>query len=118
MYYNKQVLADAGITATPTSWKELLADADTIKAAGKTPFFEMGGNAGAPWATQWWVQAPLAEAAKAGLWDDVNKATKKFTDQPILGAIQGYQDLIDEGRLQRGHQDRDVRGPGQGAARR
>ncbi len=62
-----------------------------------TPFFEMGGNAGSPWGTQWWVQAPLAEASKDGLWEDVNSASTTFGDSPIIDAITGYQDLIAEG---------------------
>ncbi|MBW0253141.1 ABC transporter substrate-binding protein [Cellulomonas sp. PS-H5] len=96
-YYNKQVFADAGLTDTPTSWTELVEDARTVQAAGVTPFFEMGGNAGSPWGTQWWVQAPLAEASKDGLWEDVNSASTTFGDSPIIDAITGYQDLIAEG---------------------
>ncbi|WP_426594171.1 ABC transporter substrate-binding protein [Cellulomonas sp. McL0617] len=97
VYYNKEVLAKAGITSTPTNWTGLLQDAQTLKTAGVTPFFEMGGNAGAPWATQWWVQAPLAEAAQGGLWDKVNANTTKFTDAPIIDAITGYKKMIDDG---------------------
>jgi raffinose/stachyose/melibiose transport system substrate-binding protein len=97
VYYNKEVFADAGITETPTSWAEMIEDARTLKTAGVDPFFEMGGNAGSPWATQWWVQAPLAEASQDGLWQDVNSAETTFGDAPIIDAITGYQDLIAEG---------------------
>ena len=97
VYYNKQVFEQAGITETPGDWAEMVEDAKSIQTAGVTPFFEMGGNAGSPWGTQWWVQAPLAEASKDGLWEDVNSAQSTFGDEPIIGAISGYQDLIDQG---------------------
>lgn len=95
VYYNKEVFAKAGITKTPGNWDEFLADARQLKTAGVTPFFDFGG--GTPWATQWWVQVQLADAAKAGLWDRVNKNEEKFTDPTIQGAIDTYQGLIGEG---------------------
>jgi len=36
--YNKTLFAKAGITKTPTTWNELIADAKTLKAHGITPF--------------------------------------------------------------------------------
>jgi raffinose/stachyose/melibiose transport system substrate-binding protein len=94
VYYNKQVFAKYGITSLPKNFGELIADAKTIKAKGGTPFYEMGGDR---WATQWWVQVQLADAAKAGLWDKVNKNQEKFTDPTILDAIKKYKELVDEG---------------------
>ena len=96
-------------------WDEFVADAKLIKAKGVTPFYDMGGD---KWATQWWVQAQLADAAKAGLWDQINSNKEKFTDPTIQGAIDNYKDLIDAGPVQLRPQDRHVRRPGQGASRR
>ncbi|MFK4761631.1 ABC transporter substrate-binding protein [Microbacterium sp. ZW T5_45] len=95
VYYNKQVFADAGITELPTDWESFLEVARTLKTSGVTPFFDFGG--GTPWATQWWVQVQLADAAKDGLWDRVNSGEEKFTDATIQGAIDEYAALIDEG---------------------
>jgi raffinose/stachyose/melibiose transport system substrate-binding protein len=95
VYYNKQVFADNGITDLPGNWDEFLADARDLKDAGVTPFFDFGG--GTPWATQWWVQVQLADAAQDGLWDRVNANEETFTDPTIQGAIDEYQALIDEG---------------------
>jgi len=94
VYYNKELFAKAGITTTPKNWDEFIATARQLKTKGITPFFEMGGDR---WATQWWVQVQLADAAKAGLWDKVNNNTEKFTDPTILKAITTYQGLIKEG---------------------
>src|SRR4051812_36558423 len=70
VYYNKDVFAANGITTTPKNWDEFIALAEQLKAKGVDPFYEMGGD---KWATQWWVQAQLADAAKDGLWDKVNQ---------------------------------------------
>jgi len=94
VYYNKQVFAKYGITDLPKNFDEMIADAKAIKTKGGTPFFEMGGDR---WATQWWVQVQLADAAKAGLWDKVNKQQEKFTDPTIVDAIKKYKGLVDEG---------------------
>lgn len=94
VYYNKEVFEANGITGLPTDWATFIETARTLDAAGQTPFFEMGGDR---WATQWWVQVQLADAATDGLWDRVNANEESFTDETILGAIQSYKDLIDEG---------------------
>jgi raffinose/stachyose/melibiose transport system substrate-binding protein len=95
VYYNKEVFQKAGITETPKNWDEFLADARQLKTSGVTPFFDFGG--GTPWATQWWVQVQLADAAADGLWDRVNANEEKFTDPTIQGAIDTYDGLIKEG---------------------
>ncbi len=94
VYYNKAIFAKDGITTLPKNWNDFINDATTIKAAGDVPFFEMGGD---KWATQWWVQVQLADAAKNGLWDRVNANKEKFTDPTILNAIKTYKGLIDNG---------------------
>lgn len=38
LFYNKSMFADAGISAAPTTWAELQADAAKIKAKGETGF--------------------------------------------------------------------------------
>jgi raffinose/stachyose/melibiose transport system substrate-binding protein len=94
VYYNKEVFAANGITDVPKNFDELTALARTLKGKGVTPFFEMGADR---WATQWWVQVQLADAAKNGLWDRVNTGKEKFTDPTVLGAIKKYKALIDAG---------------------
>jgi raffinose/stachyose/melibiose transport system substrate-binding protein len=94
VYYNKDVFAANGVTATPKNWDEFISLAQQLKAKGVDPFYEMGGD---KWATQWWVQAQLADAAKDGLWTKVNANQEKFTDPTIQGAIDNYQKLIQQG---------------------
>jgi raffinose/stachyose/melibiose transport system substrate-binding protein len=94
VWYNKEVFAQHGIAETPKNFDEMIADARKIKAGGGVPFYEMGKD---KWATQWWVSVQLADAAKSGLWEKVNKGEAKFTDPEILGAIEKYKALVDEG---------------------
>jgi ABC-type glycerol-3-phosphate transport system substrate-binding protein len=44
VYYNKALFAAAGITETPTTWAQLLADCAALKAKGTTPFVVGGGK--------------------------------------------------------------------------
>jgi raffinose/stachyose/melibiose transport system substrate-binding protein len=94
VYYNKEVFAANGITALPKNFDEMLTAARALKAKGVTPFFEMGGDR---WATQWWVQVQLADAAKGGLWDRINTGKDTFESPVVLDAIKKYKSLIDEG---------------------
>jgi raffinose/stachyose/melibiose transport system substrate-binding protein len=94
VYYNKEVFAANGITSTPKTFDDMVTLARKLKAKGVTPFYEMGGDR---WATQWWVQVQLADAAKAGLWDRINTGKEKFTDPEVLATITKYQSLIKEG---------------------
>jgi raffinose/stachyose/melibiose transport system substrate-binding protein len=94
VYYNKEVFAANGVTAPPKNFDEMVALARKLKAANVTPFYEMGADR---WATQWWVQVQLADAAKAGLWDRINTGKERFTDPTVLDAITKYQVLIKEG---------------------
>lgn len=94
VYYNKEVFAQAGITAPPKDWDSFIKLGRDLKARGVTPFYEMGKDR---WATQWWVHVQLADAAKSGLWDRVNTNKEKFTDPTIQGAITAYNNLIKEG---------------------
>jgi ABC-type glycerol-3-phosphate transport system substrate-binding protein len=93
VYYNKEIFAANGVKP-PATFDELIATAKTLKGKGVTPFYEMGADR---WATQWWVQVQLADAARSGLWDRINSGQEKFTDKAILDAITNYQSWIKEG---------------------
>ncbi|NUT40982.1 MAG: carbohydrate ABC transporter substrate-binding protein [Thermoactinospora sp.] len=94
VFYNKEVFAANGVTRPPKNFGELVETARTLKGKGVTPFFEMAGD---KWATQWWVQVQLADAARDGLWDRVNTGKETFEDKTVLDAIKTYKGLIDEG---------------------
>lgn len=98
IYYNKKVFEAAGISKLPVGWDQFIDTAKTIKAAKvpgvESPLFEMAGS---QWGTQWAVNIQLAEAAKAGLWDRINANKDSFTGPDVLGAIDAYKAMFDEG---------------------
>jgi raffinose/stachyose/melibiose transport system substrate-binding protein len=95
VFYNKEVFAKAGINSTPKNFAEMVADAKIVKSkTGVAPFFEAGGD---KWMTQWWVQIQLADVAKDGFWDKVNKNEAKFTDPVVVNAITAYDKLVKDG---------------------
>ena len=50
MFYSKEAFTKAGITATPTTWAEFMADLGKLKAAGVTPImFADGGLCNPSW---------------------------------------------------------------------
>ncbi len=50
MFYSKAAFAKAGITSTPTTWAQFIADLGKLKAAGITPFiFADGGLCNPSW---------------------------------------------------------------------
>jgi len=54
IYYNKDMFAKAGITATPKTWTELMATFKKLKDAGLTPMFVSGASQ--LWNMEWNVQ--------------------------------------------------------------
>jgi multiple sugar transport system substrate-binding protein len=44
LYYNKDVLAKAGVTTPPTTWDQFVSAATKVKAAGMVPFLEEWGD--------------------------------------------------------------------------
>lgn len=81
-FYNKQAFADAGVTM-PTTWDELYASCDKLKAAGLTPIvYGNGGQSlGAtfyPWYDTSYVLAGTRPADKwKGLYDGANPWTSQ-----------------------------------------
>jgi multiple sugar transport system substrate-binding protein len=46
VYYNKKVLAQAGVTEAPATWDDLVTDAKKVKEAGSTPLLMAWGEPG------------------------------------------------------------------------
>ena len=76
MWYNKDLLAQAGITAPPTTWEEFLTDVQTLKDAGIVPI-SLAGEASNTWTAMfWWAylatriggQAAMNTAITTGDW--------------------------------------------------
>jgi ABC-type glycerol-3-phosphate transport system substrate-binding protein len=102
VFYNKSMFAKAGITSTPTTWAQFLADCAKIKAAGMTPI-ELGGND--PFA----AAMPLTGALSANvLGKDPNwlkqryAGTVKFSDPDVVAAAQEMRTLVVDNYFEQG----------------
>jgi raffinose/stachyose/melibiose transport system substrate-binding protein len=95
--YNKQVLADAGVSEPPKTWDELLATCDKIKAAGKT-CIALGNQT--PWITQ---LIPYAIAPSTAFKQDPNLAQdmldgkKTFSNSGWRTVFERYVELDKKG---------------------
>lgn len=90
MYYNKQVFADHGIEV-PETWDDLMAAADTLVAAGVTPFHQMNIIFEFVWFQQ--ILVGLDPDAYDGLAD----GSTKFTDPVVVEAMNIWHDMLSKG---------------------
>ncbi len=94
MYYNKDLLAKAGISAPPATWEELAADAAKLKAQGIAAF---GLQGKAIETDVYWYYA---------LWtyggDVVKDGKAAFASDAGVKALTMYKSLIDKGYTEDG----------------
>ncbi len=90
--YNKDVFQKAGITETPKTFDEFLADCEKIKQSGVTPI----GLKNDSWASFIWFEAIVA-AYEPQLYKDICSGTKKYNDPEMKTVLQKWKDMIDKG---------------------
>jgi ABC-type glycerol-3-phosphate transport system substrate-binding protein len=108
MYYNKQIFAAAGITSTPTTWAQLLADSAKLKAKGYTPFVIGGGKDG--FASSMILSGLVSTEVygKTPDWLTQRRADKvKFTDPDFEHAVANFADLAAKGYIDKRDVSRD-----------
>jgi len=91
IWYNPAEFTAAGITSPPTTWEQLISDAQQLKAAGVTPF-SLCTDVGWPVADFW--QNVYLKTAGA---DDYNKLathTLKWTDPTVTQAFSTLGQLL------------------------
>jgi len=91
--YNKSLFEKAGIAAPPTTWAELMEDADKLKAAGITPFNAtiQDGWRGFIWFEELMIRTdPEAYAA-------LNAGKLKYTDEPVRKAFKLWTEMYKKG---------------------
>jgi len=91
IWYNPALFTQAGISSPPTSWEQLLTDANQLQAAGITPF-SLCTDVGWPVADFW--QNVYLKTAGA---DDYNKLavhSLKWTDPTVTTAFTTFGQLV------------------------
>lgn len=102
-WYNKDLFAQAGIDAVPTTWSEFLADCETLKAAGITPI-SVGEGDKWPGMHIWAylvsrIGGAEAFSAAAATGD---ARTGTFEDEAFVKAGYELKKLVDGGYFQEG----------------
>jgi len=95
--YNKRVFEQAGVTALPKTWDELLAAAEKIKQAGKVPF-AVGNQT--PWITQllpYAIAPSTAFAEDPNLAQDMLDKKKSFENSGWHTVFERYLELYKRG---------------------
>ena len=92
IFYNPDLLAQAGVKALPTNWAQLLAAFAKVKAAGILPLGNAGGNG--PALEQ--LHATVGPTFYGGtqFYNDVVAGKKTFTDKAYVASLKAVKDLV------------------------
>jgi raffinose/stachyose/melibiose transport system substrate-binding protein len=90
-WYNKDLLAKAGMTSFPATWTDFLNGVKALKAAGITP---IGIGEGDKWpGMHLWSYLALRIGGAAGVQKAIDR-TGSFTDAPFVQAFEKLQELV------------------------
>ena len=92
VFYNKNVFAAQGLTP-PTTWAEMTAAADKLKAAGITPF---GATQDGRWPAFIWFEELILRTDPT-FYTALMAGQASYTDPPAVQAMQTWQQLIQAG---------------------
>ncbi|WP_027091382.1 extracellular solute-binding protein [Cohnella thermotolerans] len=100
VYYNKDLFQQAGISAPPATFDELLADVKALKAKGITP---MAVGEKDTWTGSFiFMNILLRTNGGPGFLKDVVDGKKTFEDPAFIEAVERFQDLIQAGAFEEG----------------
>jgi len=94
MFYNPAVMEAAGVTAMPTTWEELLAVAEQLKAAGVTPFALGSMNR---WPAQFWFDYLMLRTAGPEYRARLMAGEASYTDPEVVAVMEQWKTLVDSG---------------------
>lgn len=93
-FYNKDLFAQAGISAPAKTWEEFFAQCDTLKAAGITPLAL--DTADSAWVTQLWWGAMVATTNDTGLTFMQTMNPDDYNTPEMLAAVENIQKMLQE----------------------
>ncbi len=99
VYYNKDLFEQAGISAPPKTYDELIEDCVKLQAAGIAPF-EIGGGGKDTWATSFALNAAVSAdvlIADPEWFLKREKDEVKFTDPEFVGAAEKVASIMKDG---------------------
>jgi len=102
MYYNQDVLDQAGIDGPPATWNELLEDVATLREQGIAPF-SIGGAS--KWPQLMWLEYLTDRIGGPEVFDAIQKNEKDaWSDPAVIEALTKIQELEDAGGFIDGYQ--------------
>ncbi|MGN9909799.1 ABC transporter substrate-binding protein [Phytohabitans sp. LJ34] len=90
MFYNKKVYDEAGLKP-PTTWAELMSNADKLKAKGVTPFYQTSVLFSFVWFQQ------LLIGTNPDLYNKLATGEAKYTDPGVVAVMERWKQMIDGG---------------------
>ena len=94
-FYNKQVLADAGITEFPTTWTAFLDVVERLKAAGVQPIALAGSQA---WTELMYLSYLVERNGGPEVFQAILDGTPgAWSDPAVVTSLQQIRDLVDRG---------------------
>ncbi|MCC7320125.1 MAG: extracellular solute-binding protein [Rubellimicrobium sp.] len=94
MFYNKAVLADAGMTEAPATWDDFLALCEALKAKGVAPIALGSKNR---WPAQFWFDYLLLRTAGPDYRARLMAGEASYADPEVAAAMAMWKDLFDKG---------------------
>ena len=94
MFFNRKVLADAGVTEMPATWDDFLALCDTLKEKGITPIALGSKNR---WPAQFWFDYLLLRTAGPEYRAKLMAGEAGYADDEVKAAMDLWKSLFDKG---------------------
>lgn len=93
-WYNKALFEQAGIENPPTTWDEMLEDAQKLLDAGIQPFAVGGADL---WPATRLLNAYVMRKGGTDFMDQAYAGEKQYTDPALVEAAAMLQDMVDKG---------------------
>jgi alpha-glucoside transport system substrate-binding protein len=91
IWYNVNVLNEAGISEAPATWDDLLQAADTVTASG-VPAWSIAGADG--WTLTDWFENVYLQTAGPDMYDQLSNHDIPWTDQSVKDALTVLQEVF------------------------
>ena len=94
MFYNKKVMADAGITEMPTDWEGFMELCETLKGMGIAPI-ALGSKF--RWPAQFWFDYLILNTAGPEIRAGVMDGSIAYDSDEVMAAVGIWMDMVNSG---------------------
>jgi raffinose/stachyose/melibiose transport system substrate-binding protein len=96
LFANMDLLKEAGYTAVPTTYDDLIKCCDALVAKGITPF-GCAGAADQEWCITEYIEPLIIKTAGADVMDGIFQGTKSWDDAGVAKAIDTFNEFMKKG---------------------